>query len=62
VGAADVAARCAELLDGEPLGRAPEFGGPQVLTLREMIELWPDASARCRYRSSAASFTASARG
>jgi uncharacterized protein YbjT (DUF2867 family) len=41
VGAADVAARCAELLDGEPLGRAPDFGGPEILTLREMIELWP---------------------
>jgi uncharacterized protein YbjT (DUF2867 family) len=41
VGAADVAVRCAELLEGEPLGRAPEFGGPELLTLREMIELWP---------------------
>jgi uncharacterized protein YbjT (DUF2867 family) len=41
VGAADVAARCAELLEAEPLGRAPDFGGPEVLTLRQVIELWP---------------------
>jgi uncharacterized protein YbjT (DUF2867 family) len=41
VGAVDVAARCAELLEGEPLGRAPDFGGPELLTLRQMIELWP---------------------
>ena len=41
VGAADVAARCAELLDTEPLGRAPNFGGPEVLTLRRVIEVWP---------------------
>jgi uncharacterized protein YbjT (DUF2867 family) len=41
VAAAEVAARCAELLEGEPLGRAPDFGGPKIMTLREMIELWP---------------------
>ena len=41
VGAADVAARCAELLEREPLGRAPDFGGPEVLTLRQVLELWP---------------------
>jgi uncharacterized protein YbjT (DUF2867 family) len=36
VAAAEVAARCAELLEGEPLGRAPDFGGPEVLTLRQL--------------------------
>jgi uncharacterized protein YbjT (DUF2867 family) len=41
VGAADVAARCAELLEGKPLGRAPDFGGPEVLTMRQVLELWP---------------------
>jgi uncharacterized protein YbjT (DUF2867 family) len=41
VAAADVAARCVELLEGEPLGRAPDFGGPEVLTLRQVLELWP---------------------
>jgi hypothetical protein len=23
------------------LGRAPDFGGPEVLTLRQVLELWP---------------------
>jgi uncharacterized protein YbjT (DUF2867 family) len=41
VAAADVAARCAKLVEGEPLGRAPDFGGPEVLTLREVLETWP---------------------
>jgi uncharacterized protein YbjT (DUF2867 family) len=41
VAAAEVAARCAELLEGEPLGRAPDLGGPEVLTLRQVIEPWP---------------------
>lgn len=41
VAAAEVAARCADLLEGEPLGRAPDFGGPEVLTVPQMLDLWP---------------------
>jgi uncharacterized protein YbjT (DUF2867 family) len=41
VGAADVAARCADLLEAEPVGRAADFGGPEVLTVRELIDAWP---------------------
>ena len=41
VAAAEVAARCADLLEGEALARAPDFGGPEILTLRQLLELWP---------------------
>lgn len=40
VAAAEVATRAADLLDGEPLGRAPDFGGPQVLTARQLLRTW----------------------
>ncbi len=40
VAAAEVAARAAELLDGDPAGRAPDFGGPQVLGLRSIVRTW----------------------
>lgn len=40
VAAAEVAVRVAKLLDGEPLGRAPDFGGPQVLTVRQIVADW----------------------
>ncbi|MFB7723961.1 SDR family oxidoreductase [Nocardia sp. NPDC056100] len=40
VAAAEVAVRAAELAVGSPLGFAPDFGGPQVLTLRELIDIW----------------------
>jgi uncharacterized protein YbjT (DUF2867 family) len=40
VAAADVAARAADLIEGEPLGRAPDFGGPQVLTGRQLAYSW----------------------
>ena len=36
----DVAARLAELAEGAPQGRAADFGGPEVLTLRVMIRTW----------------------
>lgn len=36
----DVAVRVADLVEGEPLGRAPDFGGPEVLTLAELAEQW----------------------
>jgi uncharacterized protein YbjT (DUF2867 family) len=41
VAADEVAARCADVLQGEPLSHAPDFGGPEVLTVPEMLELWP---------------------
>jgi uncharacterized protein YbjT (DUF2867 family) len=41
VAAAEVAARCADLLEGEPLGLAPDFGGPEVLTVPQLLEVWP---------------------
>lgn len=41
VAAGEVAGRCVDLLEGPPRGRAPDFGGPEILTLREAIELWP---------------------
>jgi uncharacterized protein YbjT (DUF2867 family) len=48
VAAAEVAARAAELLDGEPLGRAPSFGGPEVLTAREILGVWRERRGRPR--------------
>jgi uncharacterized protein YbjT (DUF2867 family) len=41
VAAEEVARRCVELLEGGPLGRAPDFGGPEVRTVRELVDLWP---------------------
>ncbi|WP_399093974.1 SDR family oxidoreductase [Streptomyces sp. BBFR2] len=35
----EVAARMAELALGEPAGRVPDMGGPQVLTAREAVRL-----------------------
>jgi uncharacterized protein YbjT (DUF2867 family) len=40
VAAAEVAARVAELLAGPPLGRAPDFGGPEVLTGWQLAGIW----------------------
>jgi uncharacterized protein YbjT (DUF2867 family) len=39
----EVAARLAELVEAGPSGRAPEFGGPELLTLREHAEQWQQA-------------------
>ncbi|MBB5918073.1 uncharacterized protein YbjT (DUF2867 family) [Nocardia transvalensis] len=36
----EAAVRIADLVEGESLGRAPDFGGPEVLTLAEMAEVW----------------------
>jgi uncharacterized protein YbjT (DUF2867 family) len=44
VAAAEVAVRAADLLEGEPLRRAPDFGGPQVLTGWQIAGTW-----RARY-------------
>lgn len=40
VAAADVASRVAALIEGQPLGRAPDFGGPEVHTLAEIVDAW----------------------
>jgi uncharacterized protein YbjT (DUF2867 family) len=40
VAAAEVAARTAEVLEGEPLRRAPDFGGPEVLTGWQIAGAW----------------------
>ncbi|MFF2549830.1 SDR family oxidoreductase [Nocardia sp. NPDC058058] len=48
VAAAEVAVRTAELATGTPLGFAPDFGGPEVLTLRELIDIWRQVHARPR--------------
>jgi uncharacterized protein YbjT (DUF2867 family) len=42
VAAQEVARRCVDLLEGEPLGRAPDFGGPEIRTVQELLDLWPD--------------------
>jgi uncharacterized protein YbjT (DUF2867 family) len=48
VAAAEVAERIAELAGGEPLGRAADFGGPEVLAARELLATWRTRHARPR--------------
>ncbi|MCX3064027.1 SDR family oxidoreductase [Streptomyces beihaiensis] len=36
----DVARRLADLVAGEPAGRAPDLGGPQVRTMRDLAKLY----------------------
>ncbi|MEU2255882.1 SDR family oxidoreductase [Nocardia xishanensis] len=48
VAAVDVAARAAELIQGPPLGRAPDFGGPEVLTMAELADAWRAVRSRPR--------------
>lgn len=40
VAAIDVASRIAELLDGDPAGRAPDLGGPEVRTVGQLAWIW----------------------
>jgi uncharacterized protein YbjT (DUF2867 family) len=40
VAAAEVAGRVADLLAGPPLGRAPDFGGPEVLNGWQLVAAW----------------------
>jgi uncharacterized protein YbjT (DUF2867 family) len=40
VAAGDVAGRIADVLAGDPAGRADDFGGPEVLTLDDMVHEW----------------------
>ena len=44
----DVAARIVTLLDAGPTGRAPDFGGPEVLTAREAVTAYLHATGRRR--------------
>jgi len=48
VAAAEVAVRVADLLEGDPLGRAPDFGGPEVLTFRQILDAWRERHQRPR--------------
>jgi uncharacterized protein YbjT (DUF2867 family) len=48
VAAGDVAGRIADLIAGEPAGRADDFGGPEVLTLEEMADEWRAQRGRPR--------------
>jgi uncharacterized protein YbjT (DUF2867 family) len=48
VAAREVAARAVDLLEGEPLGRAPDFGGPEVLSGREIVGTWREVRRRPR--------------
>jgi uncharacterized protein YbjT (DUF2867 family) len=40
VAAAEVAGRVADLLAGPALGRAPDFGGPEVLNGWQLVAIW----------------------
>ncbi|MGO8862633.1 MAG: SDR family oxidoreductase [Acidimicrobiales bacterium] len=40
VAAAEVATRVVDLIDAEPLGRAPDFGGPEVLQVEQVLAAW----------------------
>lgn len=40
VAAAEVGERLAGVIEGAPLGRAEDFGGPEVLTLRQVMDGW----------------------
>jgi uncharacterized protein YbjT (DUF2867 family) len=48
VAACDVASRVADLIAGVPVGRADDFGGPEVLALGEMAEAWRAHTGRPR--------------
>jgi len=48
VAAAECAERLGALAEGEPLGRARDFGGPQVLTARELLATWRTRHPRPR--------------
>ena len=48
VAAAEVAARAAELIGSDPRGELVNFGGPEVLSLRQMTETWRAQRGRPR--------------
>lgn len=48
VAAAEVAERAVETLEGEPQGRATDFGGPEVLPARTIVDAWRARHGRPR--------------
>lgn len=48
VAAAEVASRIADLVEGPPVGRADDVGGPEVLELSAMVGRWQAARRRPR--------------
>lgn len=40
IASAEVAERIVSLIQGSPAGRAPDIGGPQVLTFRQVVQAW----------------------
>jgi uncharacterized protein YbjT (DUF2867 family) len=48
VASAEVASRAVELLGSAALGRVPDFGGPEVLSGREVVETWRTPRRRPR--------------
>lgn len=48
VAAGEVAGRIADLVVGPPVGRADDFGGPEVLTLADMADRWKAQGGRAR--------------
>jgi uncharacterized protein YbjT (DUF2867 family) len=46
VDAGEVAGRLADLVEAGPSGRAPDFGGPEVLNIRELANARRDATGR----------------
>jgi uncharacterized protein YbjT (DUF2867 family) len=48
VAASEAGRRAVELLEGVPLGRAPDYGGPEVLTVREIVDAWRARNGRPR--------------
>ncbi len=48
VAAVDVAHHIAVLAQNEPVGRASDFGGPEVMTLGQMLQVWRATHTRPR--------------
>jgi uncharacterized protein YbjT (DUF2867 family) len=48
VAAAECAARIATIAGGQPLGRAPDFGGPEVLSGAQIVATWRERRGRPR--------------
>jgi uncharacterized protein YbjT (DUF2867 family) len=48
VAAAEVAERVAALVAGEPVGRADDFAGPEVLEIRRVVDVWRAQHGRPR--------------
>ena len=46
IGVNEVALRLTELTEEQPLGLLPDMGGPEVLTIEEMVNTWLDISGQ----------------